>query len=252
MAHLKRIPLVCLALALLTEQCWADDPVALPERSTAIFVSNRDVNRVYCPAAIDDVVWSAEKPAKVTHNGQNVNVKFLVARRGDVESYVTTPLDVHIVCGGEVYTLILHPKPIDSVTVRLGDPKRRALKSVAADWGTSPMEERVQRLTLATYHNEIPDGFTRSRIEQGDSRRNVPLFENAQLIGQYQVSAPGTGLKAVEYVLHAYEAVQLDERDFLSAKLGELVAVTVEPLNVPADGFARVIVIERSASHDNP
>ena len=63
MAHLKRIPLVCLALALLTEQSWADDPMALPERSTAIFVSNRDVNRVYCPAAIDDVVWSAEKPA---------------------------------------------------------------------------------------------------------------------------------------------------------------------------------------------
>lgn len=220
----------------------------LPERPAAVLVSNRDVNRLHCTQGVEDVVWSAEKPVKVSRAGENVFVKFLVARQGDRETHTTTSLDVHVICGGAVYTLILHPRDMDSVTVRLGDARRSQLQAVTKEWGSLAIEDRIKRLTLAVYRNQVPDTFTRRPIEAGDPRRNLALYRNAQVIGQSEVLAPGLGLKAVEYVVIAAEPMQLAERDFLVPQLGEVVGVTVEPLALGKDEVARLIVIERSTS----
>jgi conjugal transfer pilus assembly protein TraK len=222
------------------------DEVVGPEVATAVMVSNRDVNRVNCPRGVEDVIWSAEKPVRVTKTEDNVFVKFLVARQGEQEQRVTTPLDVHVICAGSVYTLILHPRDMDSVTVRLGGGQRSKLAAVTKEWGALAIEDRVKRLTLAVYRNELPDGFARKAIAAPDPRRNVELFENAQVVGQYEIAAPGTGLKAVEYVVYAVEAVQLSERDFLVPELGDIVGITLDRLNVEKDSFSRLIVIERS------
>jgi conjugal transfer pilus assembly protein TraK len=224
------------------------DEVVLPEVATAVIVSNRDVNRVHCPRGVQDVIWSAEKPVRVTKAEDNVYVKFMVARQGEQEQRVTTPLDVHVICGGATYTLILHPRDMDSVTVRLGSGARGKLSAVAKEWGAIPMEDRVKRLTLAVYRNELPESFARKAIQSGDPRRSMPLFENAQVVGQYEISAPGTGLRAVEYVVYAAEPVQLSERDFLIPELGNIVGITLERLNVEKDSFSRLIVIERSGT----
>ena len=69
-------------------------------------------------------------------------------------------------------------------------------------------------------------------------------------MGQYEVRAHSTGLKAVEYVVLAKESMTLDERDFLDPQFGDIVAITVDPLTVPKDGIARLIVVERSARSD--
>jgi hypothetical protein len=42
--------------------------------------------------------------------------------------------------------------------------------------------------------------------------------------------------------------MNLSERDFLLKDMGDIVAVTVDPLNVAAQGASRVIVITRSNS----
>ena len=243
-----KIVAAVLALQLAAGVATADE-VVLPERATAVIVSNRDVNRLNCPQGVQDVVWSAEKPVKVSRAGENVFVKFLVARQGERETYATTPLDVHVVCGGVVYTMILHPRDTDSVTVRLADGKRPALQAVAKEWGSLAIEDRVKRMTLAVYRNQIPDTFTRKLIEPGDPRRNLAIFRNAQVVGQTEVLAPGVGLKAVEYVVIAGEAMQLSERDFLVPQMGEVVGVTIEPLTLGKDDVARLIVIERSPSN---
>ena len=239
------------ALAGLTILAQAETQRVSPERATAVLASSRDVNRIHCAAGVEDVVWSAEKPAKVSQSGDNVFVKFLVARQGEIETRVSAPLDVHVVCGGDVYTLILHPQDIDSATIELGDGTRRALQQAVQTWGALPLEEQVQRFTLAVYRNELPEGFVRETIAPSDPRRSLPLFENAELIGQAVIVAPGTGLRATEYVLHAREPLTLDERDFLVPALGELVGITIEPLTVPRDGFARLIVIERPRAAAN-
>ena len=224
------------------------EELVLPERATAVIVSNRDVNRVNCPQGVQDVVWSAEKPVKVSRSGENVFVKFLVARQGDKEQYATAPLDVHVVCGGAVYTMILHPRDMDSVTVRLSDTRRPALQAVVKEWGSLALEDRVKRLTLAVYRNQIPETFTRKTIETGDPRRALAIYRNAQVVGQSEVLAPGVGLKAVEYIVIAGEPMQVSERDFLVPQMGEVVAVTIEPLTLGKDDVARLIVIERATS----
>jgi hypothetical protein len=150
-----------------------------------------------------------------------------------------------VICGGAVYTLILHPREMDSVTVRLGDTRRQNLQAMTKEWGSLPVEDRVKRLTLAMYRNQVPDTFTKNLIEPGDPRRNLVLYRNAQVVGQSEVIATGLGLKAVEYVVIAGEAMQLAERDFLVPQMGDVVGVTVEPLTLGKDDVARLIVIER-------
>jgi hypothetical protein len=231
----------------------AEEERVLPERPTVVLVSSRDVNRINCSQGVQDVVWSAEKPVKVSRAGDNVFVKFLVAKQGEREAYATAPLDVHVICGGVVFTLILHPREMDSVTVRLGDTRRPQLQAVAKEWGTLALEEQVKRLTLAVYRNQIPDSFTRQTISAGHPRRNLAIYRNAQVVGQSEVQAPGVGLRAVEYVVIAGDAMQLSERDFLVPQMGDVVGVTVEPLALNKDDVARLIVIERvPASGDAP
>jgi hypothetical protein len=238
------------ALALSPQVASAQETTVAPEQSVAVVVSNRDVNRIYCPKDVEDVVWSKEKPVTVKVAGGNVFVKFMVARQGEGETRVTAPLDVHIVCEGEVYTLILHPREMDSVTVRLVDSTRKALAAVAKDWGSLPLEERVKRLTLIAYHNETPAGFVRRTIEANDPRANIKAYRDLQILGTIDTIAPGTGLRATEYTVIAAKPMTLSERDFLLKDMGEIVAVTVDPLHVAAQGASRVIIISGSTADE--
>jgi conjugal transfer pilus assembly protein TraK len=226
----------------------AQEQSVTAEHTTAVIVSNRDVNRLYCPSSVEDVVWSKEKPVTVRVTGGNVFVKFLVAHDSTGgENRVTSPLDVHIVCGGEVFTLILHPQDLDSVTVRLGDPVKRDLTVVAKDWGSLAWEDKVKRLTLIAYRHEVPVGFARDAIPATDPRAHIKVYQDLEVLGQSDLIAQGTGLRATEYLARADKAMSLTERDFLLPQMGEIVAVTVDPLFVAAQGASRVIVVTRSA-----
>lgn len=240
-----------IASLLASSGALAQETTVLPEKTTAVVVSDRDVNRIYCSKDVEDVVWSKEKPATVKVSGTSVFVKFLVAREGNSEKRVTAPLDVHVVCAGEVYTLILHPQDMDSVTVRLGDPVRSNLQAAAKEWGSLPLEEKVKRLTLVAYRHEVPSGFVRRPIEASDVRSNVKAYKDVQIKGQADLLAPGTGLRATEYSVIAEKAMTLSERDFLLKDLGDIVAVTVDPLFVAAQGASRLIVITRSSVDDH-
>jgi len=235
------------SLLLLTSAVRADETTALPERTTAIVVSNRDVNRIYCPKDVEDVVWSKEKPVTVKVTGGNVFVKFMVARQGEAAKFAETPLDLHVVCAGEVYTLILHPRDLDSATVRLGNSTKQELAAVVKDWGSLALEDKVKRLTLVAYRHEAPSGFSRRMIETTDPRFSIKAYKDMQILGQAETLAPGTGLRATEYAVIAAKSMSLSERDFLLKDMGDIVAVTVDPLNVAAQGASRVIVITRSA-----
>ena len=235
-------------LLLLSSLAQAEESSALPEKTTAVIVSNRDVNRIYCAKDVEDVVWSKEKPVTVKVSGANVFVKFLVGHQGEAERFTDATLDLHVVCAGEVYTLILHPRDIDSITVRLADSTKQDLTSVAKDWGSLALEDKVKRLTLVAYKHETPSGFSRRMIEASDPRFSVKAYKDLQILGQAETLAPGTGLKATEYAVVAAKSMNLSERDFLLKDLGDIVAVTVDPLNVAAQGASRLIVITRSTT----
>jgi hypothetical protein len=181
-------------------------------------------------------------PAK---NG-NVFVKFLVRRQGEREVSATAPADLHVVCNGQVYTMILYPKASDSVTIHLGS-EHEAVEKVVDSWGSLPLEERVKKLTLAMYREEVPSGFSRSPTR--GARRDVALYQDLSVQGRWELKAPGLGLTATEYRVVAMHPMTLQERDFLLPQFGNVVALTVDPQVLAPDQLsARLIVVERSVT----
>lgn len=250
----------------LATNAWAGMPAGMdqtvkPEALTAVLVSNRDVNRIVCDSQVDDVIWSKERPVEVSKSGSNVFVKFLIQKLGDRYTYVNDPVDVHIVCDDTVYTLVLHPQATDSMTVRLTAPVAKVVKRIAREWNALPLEDKVERLTLAVFKNELPEGFQRVPVHEGDARRHVVLYDGStaqptpvpgvHITGQYEVAANGAGLRATEYEVVSDQARELRETDFLDGAFGDEVGVTVDPLRVQAGEAARLIVVTRSVS-DGP
>lgn len=259
---------LCLTSLLLSSGALAqsDGPAILPEQSTTIAVSDRDINRIHCSTGLADVLWSQEKPVSVTTDTSNVFVKFLVKRVGERETRATTPVDLHVFCGGEVYTLILTPHAMDSVTLRLGNPAKQAALTVNKEWGTLPLEDKVKKFTLAVYRDELPSSFKKQSMGvDGRAQRLVgmPSTDLARSAGTAnwtnvfvrviaKVQAPGIGLSATEYEVQPRQfPLTFAERDFLHGYFGrDIVGITVHPLTVTQDQkTARVIVIERSINN---
>jgi len=217
-----------------------------PERTVTATISARDVNRIHCGVPVDDVFYSKEKPVSISPVGSDVFVKVQKKVTGLREEFVTMPIDLHIVCGGEVYTMILMPQEIDAVTLRLGNPVKSKAAAIAKEWGSLPIEEKVQKLTRMVYRDELPPTFQRSELV--DERRYIRFWRNLRLRAVQRVTAQGLGLAAIEYEVVALEPVTLDERDFLNTEISKsIVSVTVDPLALPEPGRkARLIIIERS------
>lgn len=226
----------------------SSDVFVLPETLATVAVSNLFVNRIACPGVVGDVLNSTEKPMEVsTADGGHIFVKFLVLRDPTTmeEKYQTQPADLHVVCDGKVYTLILKPQKMDSQTIRLGNPAVKQFVENVKDFGGLPLEEKIKKITLATYNESTPPGFQRRRLS--DDRRVAKLFRDVIVQGQWEVTAPGLGLKATEYKVIVTKPMTVDARMFLRPEFGAVVAVTVDPPVISdAHRNARLIIVERS------
>lgn len=216
-----------------------------PEQTTAVKVSNRDLNRIVCNSPPEEVFYSKEKPMTVSTSRNNIFIKFLVQRQGDRDTLSKLPADIHVVCEGEVYTLVLHPKDMDSVTVHLGASETNSIRENAKRWGALPFEERVKRVTESVYKNETPPGFNRRSFDKQVFVKN----SGNKLIVQalHSFAGTGSGLVVKEYEVTALAPVTLDERAFLIPELGDILAVTVDPPVIEkTGGKARLIIVERA------
>lgn len=263
----KALTFACATSLLLTLalNALADNSAGIfvpPEKTTSVVVSNRDVNRINCPGPIQEVFWSVEKPIAVNYEGNNAFVKFKVRIEGDRNTYVREPADIHVVCRGQVYTMILLPREGNATTVRLGDKTVQAIKETLDTWGALALEEQVQKLTLAMYRDDIPNGFTKEEIHENKSfiRTPVPAVHaaknkegqpiNLQAVARYRVHAKGLGLIATEYSVYSQHDAYLHEKNFLHPAFGDrIVAITVDPIKVNAYRHARVFIIERSEGY---
>ncbi len=237
----------------------ASDPVVRPEVTTTVTVSNHDVNRIACTGEVGDVFWSEERPVKISTADNNVFVKFQIQKLGDRYSFVSDPVDVHIVCDGQIYTIVLTPQATASVTVRLQPTVNGATKKLIHDWGALAVEDKVQRFTRDVYLGELPDGFIKRAVSESDPRKHLSVVDRSQpaatpvpgiqVTAQLDVVADGTGLRGTEYEIRSDQARELRETDFLIPAMGTEVGITIDPLRIPAGGTARLIVITRSVNH---
>lgn len=223
---------------------------ALPDQTSRIRLSNRDVNHVLCVGGdIEDVKFSAEKGLAVERGGSDAWIKFLVQETEDqgakTRSYVTAPSEFFVSCNGAIYPLYAEPSDIPAQTVSLVPGASQRARANEALLGPLVEEERAVGIALAILQDRVPASF----IEVAPSREAVPIVGVPGLIvrERRRLEIDGAGLSVSEYLVGSEVAASLEERRFLDRNLGaDIFAVTLDRLTVGPRETARLIIVRRS------
>ncbi|OHT21652.1 type-F conjugative transfer system secretin TraK [Edaphosphingomonas haloaromaticamans] len=229
----------------------AQSIAALPDQTSRIRLSNRDVNHLVCVGGeIDDVKFSAEKGLAVERGGSDAWIKFLVLETEDMgaktRTYVTTPSEFFVSCNGAIYPLYAEPADIPAQTVTLVPGGAQRARSNDALLGPLVEEERAVGIALAILQDRVPASF--SEVAPSGDRLILASLPGASLSERRRLEVEGMGLSVSEYLVRANAAMALDERDFLDAMLGaDIFAITIDRLTLGPNETARLIVVRRSA-----
>ncbi|MFD2427692.1 type-F conjugative transfer system secretin TraK [Sphingobium scionense] len=232
----------------------AQSIAALPDQTSRIRLSNRDVNHVVCVGGeIEDVKFSAEKGLAVERGGSDAWIKFLVLETEDAawggaksRTYVTTPSEFFVSCNGAIYPLYAEPTDIPAQTVTLVPGGAQRARANDALLGPLVEEERAVGIALAILQDRIPASF--SEVAPSRERLILAGLPGASLDERRRLEVEGMRLSVSEYLVRASAGVAIDERDFLDAALGvDIFAITLDRLTLAPGETARLIVVRRSA-----
>ena len=222
---------------------------ALPDQTSSIRLSNRDINHLVCQGGeIEDVKFSAKKAIAVEKAGADAWVKFLVKESDDAgqvtRSFVTTPSEFFVTCNGAIYPLYAEPSDIPAQTVTLVPGASQRARANGELLGPLVEEERAVSITLSMLQDRVPASFTEVAVSPG------PLAFSAapalKLTERRRVTIEGTGLSASEYWVEASADTDIDERMFLDTAMGKRIfSVTLDRLSLKAGETARLILLRR-------
>lgn len=216
---------------------------ASPEVSTAVTLSNSDINRITCREEIRDVVFSKEKGLSVKTVGRDAFVKFLITRKDEKEIYSSTPSELFVVCGENVYNLIALPKRVPSQTVRLS-PGVEKIRENRRMYGELPFEKKILAVIRSVYTNQVPDGFSTVTVNMKPS-----LFRDLEVTLVRTHRVEGEGLLVKEYLLAAKkpgEALKITEKEFLRPAIAaKPVAIALDRHELRQGDAGRLIVVEQ-------
>lgn len=248
-----RRPRLVLSLAALcaATPSLAQSIVALPDQTSRIRLSNRDVNHIVCVGGeIDDVKFSAEKGIAVERGGPDAWIKFLVRELDEAgvktRSFVTVPAEFYVACNGAIYPLYAEPADVAAQTITLVPGASQRARTNDALLGPLVEEERAVSIALSLLQDRVPGSFT----EVAPAARQLSIADVPMLIihERRRLAIEGAGLSASEYLVTSPAAITLDERSFLDSALGaDIFAVTLDRLDLVPGGTARLVVIRRSS-----
>lgn len=247
----KRTLASALIATCLSGAATAQPITALPDQTSTIRLSNRDVNHVVCQGGeIQDVKYSAEKAIAVERGGSDAWIKFLVKEIDDngvtTRSFVTTPSEFFISCNDAVYPLYAEPSDIPAQTILLMPGASHRARANADLLGPLVEEERAVSVTLAMLQDRVPASFAEVAPQAGTIA--LPSLPNARLHERRRIAIEGAGLAASEYLVEASGDTRLDERAFLISALGsDIFAVTLDRTQLAAGDSARLIIIRRGS-----
>lgn len=226
--------------------------IAYPDQTSTVRLSNRDINHVVCEGGeIEDVKFSAEKAIAVEKTGADAWIKFLVKETEDqgqtTRSYVTTPSEFFIACGGAIYPLYAVPSDIPAQTVTLAPGAAQRARANSDLMGPLVEEERAVSITLAMLQDRVPASF--AEVAPYPGKIALVGLPTAVLTERRRLAIEGAGLSASEYLVKASSDAALDERTFLDSALGaDVFAVSLDRLTLKSGETARLIVIRRGES----
>ena len=213
-----------------------------PEVPTPVELSNHDINRIVCPGAMNDLIFSKEKGMIGHFSGNNAFIKFKVEDAGDEYIYADTASELFAVCNGAVYTLIVTPTDIPSVTLRLSSPMGNRLKKNIAHYKNLPLEKQVLQIIQEAYNQAYPSSY---RVT--NTKNLIALAPDVETTCIKNVDVDGVGLRLRQYQVKALSPrVELDEKLFLTPAVGSsILAVAVENHNLVLNATTRVFVVEK-------
>ncbi len=218
-----------------------------PEGPSHVVLSSSDINRIICPTDIRDTVYSKEKGLTVRLSGQNAFVKFLVMKKDGKDLYATTPSELYVVCGDNVYTMIAVPRRIPAQTVQLSAGKADLIRKNMRLFSEVPFEKKIITIVRKIYTANVPNSFTVRKIG-----KPYPLFQGLSLVLHSIITIDGEGLTVKEYRARIMDgskenSVTLREKDFLTTELAQRpVAVSIDTMNLKRGETSRIFVVERT------
>jgi len=223
----------------------------MPEIAQSIELSSSDVNRITCQGGIKDMVFSKEKGITVKFSGRDAFVKFRTAQKDGRTVYSTTPSEIFIVCGENVYNLIAIPRRIPARSVRLSPGKMENIKKNRSLLGSLPFEKKVLGAIRSLYTDEIPDSFTVTA-----PNRKVDIFRDLNLILSRIAVVDGEGLQVKEYRAALADAnkdkIEISEKDFLRNEISTRpIAISLDRLILKKGERLRVFVGELHQEESN-
>ncbi|HUD95005.1 type-F conjugative transfer system secretin TraK [Sphingobium sp.] len=240
---------VALLAACLPAPAFAQPIMALPDQTSSIRLSNRDINHFVCQGGeIEDVKFSAEKAIAVEKAGADAWVKFLVKESDDVgqvtRSFVTTPSEFFVTCNGAIYPLYAEPSDIPAQTVTLAPGASQRARANGELLGPLVEEERAVSITLSMLQDRVPASFT--EIAVSAKPLALAAAPALRITERRRVAVEGTGLSASEYWVEASADTEIDERLFLGTAIGaRIFSVTLDRLSLRAGESARLILLRR-------
>lgn len=215
----------------------------LPEITTKVDFSSRDINRILCPVDIKDVVYSKEKGLTVKIQGKNAYLKFVLAKSGGKPVLAHKPVELYVVCGDDVYSMVAYPKDIPTQIVKLSKGYADIIKKNTTLFEGMPYEKKILSVLRAIYADNIPDSFSVSVVN-----KSFDAFRQIDLELKRIIAVEGEGIRVKEYLARAKNDVYLKEKDFLRADLTmRTLAVSIETLNLKKSDNSRILVVEGNA-----
>lgn len=244
MEMVKAILIVLISAATLTgiENIHAE-AVIPAEVPTTVELSNTDINRIICPGPMNDLIFSKEKGMTGHFAGKNAFIKFKIEDNGIGYVYADMPSELFVVCNNSVYTLIVTPMEIPSVTLRLASPRGDIFKKNIALYKNLPIEKRALQIIGEAYNGNYPSSY---QIAEPD--RKIALSTELETTLNQVVDVDGVGLRLKKYLIKslAKKAITFDEKTFLSPSISSsILAVAVENHTLAPGETTRVFVVEQ-------
>ena len=216
----------------------------MPEVAQPVELSSSDVNRITCQGEIKDVVYSREKGITVKFSGRDAFVKFRTGLKDGKTTYSTTPSEIFVVCGDNVYSLIALPKRIPARSIRLSPGKTENIRKNRSLFGALPFEKKVLSAIRSLYTEEIPESFTVST-----PNKRIDLFRDLDIVLARVAVVEGEGIQVKEYrgtlAGGDKDRIELGEKDFLRNEIStDPIAVSLDRLVLKKGEILRAFVVE--------
>ena len=148
-----------------------------------------------------------------------------------------------IVCNSAVYTLIVTPTDIPSVTLRLGSLQTDSLKKNIHHYKNLPLEKQALQIIREAYNNDYPSSY---RLTESGVSLSLASNLEVKLLQIVDVDGVGLRLKKYQVTSLAENNINIDEKVFLSSHISDsILAVAVEDHNLDSSEKTVVFVVEK-------